>query len=215
MDRRFLLVAACVAALLLAAGLLGADRPIAEWVRASGIAQARVFDWGLLALDSVTGLRTFALAWVAIVAGTLALRQQRHLRVGYALLAAGIVQLAALHTMMLAKDYFGRLRPYEVLQAGDWSRMWNAGGGSFPSGHSALYFGLLLPLAAACAKRWQRALLIAIPLFVVLARIDLEKHFLSDVSASALMVALYALFAAWLTERWLPPPSRAASIRPL
>jgi membrane-associated phospholipid phosphatase len=131
------------------------------------------------------------------------------LGLGLALVAAGLVQLAAIHTMLLAKDYFGRLRPHELLSAADGTKAWFASGSSFPSGHSAFYFGLLLPLAAACPVRWLRWLLIAIPLYAVLARIDMAKHFLSDVSASALMVSIYALAAAWLTARWLPPPARA------
>ena len=211
MDRRFLLGAAIIAAVLMAVGFAGFDRPLAEWVHASGIANARVFDGGLLALDTVSGMRVwiFALGWIAVVGGAIELRRERRVRLGYSLLAAGLVQLAALETMVAGKDIFGRHRPYEVLASGDWSNVWFAGGGSYPSGHSAFYFGLLLPLAAACPVRWLRWLLVAIPVYVVLARIDLEKHFLSDVSASALMVALYALFAAWLTERWLPAPRRA------
>ncbi|HKE47100.1 MAG TPA: phosphatase PAP2 family protein [Rhodanobacteraceae bacterium] len=211
MDRRFLLGAALIAAVLMTVGFLGADRPLAEWVHASGIANARFFDWGLYALDTVSGMRfwIFAIGWIAIVAGAIELRSGRRIRLGHTLLTAGIVQLAALETMVAGKDFFGRHRPYEVLASGDWTQVWFAGGGSFPSGHSAFYFGLLLPLAAACPIRWLRYVLVAIPVYVVLARIDLEKHFLSDVSASALMVALYALFAAWLTERWLPAPKRA------
>ena len=65
----------------------------------------------------------------------------------------------------------------------------------------------MLPLAAACPTRWARVLLIAVPLFVVLARIDLAKHFVSDVSTSALIAAVYALIAATLSRRWLPAPS--------
>jgi hypothetical protein len=56
MDRRFLLGAALVAALVMAAGLAGLDRPLAEWVRAGGIENARFFQWGLAALDVVSGL---------------------------------------------------------------------------------------------------------------------------------------------------------------
>jgi membrane-associated phospholipid phosphatase len=211
MDRRFLLGAALIAAVLVTVGFLGADQPLAEWVHASGIANARFFEWGLLALDTVSGMRfwIFAIGWIAIVAGAIELRGGRRVRLGYTLVTAGIVQLAALETMVAGKDFFGRHRPYEVLASGDWPHVWFAGGGSFPSGHSAFYFGLLLPLAAACPTRWLRYVLVAIPVYVVLARIDLEKHFLSDVSASALMVAVYALFAAWLTERWLPAPKRA------
>ena len=208
MDHRFLLGAALVAALFLAAGLAGLDRPLAEWVHASGIENARLFAWGLAALDVVSGLRIWicALPWVAILIGTFELRLQRRVRLGYALLAAGLVQTAAIETMITGKELFGRLRPVQVLASGDWSHVWFAGGESFPSGHSAFYFGLLLPLAAACPIRWLRIVLVAIPVYVGLARIDLAKHFVSDVAASALMVSIYALVAAWLIRRWLPAP---------
>jgi membrane-associated phospholipid phosphatase len=209
MDRRFLLLFALAAAACMALGFAGLDRPIADWVRASGIENAPFFVWGLAALDTVTILHLFVVPWIAIVAGTMLLRAERRTRLGLALVAAGLVQLAAIHTMLLAKDYFGRLRPHELLSAADGTKAWFASGSSFPSGHSAFYFGLLLPLAAACPVRWLRWLLIAIPLYAVLARIDMAKHFLSDVSASALMVSIYALAAAWLTARWLPPPARA------
>jgi membrane-associated phospholipid phosphatase len=210
MDRRFLLGVAIVAALLVAIGFLGFDRPFAEWIHASGIEDARFFSWGLIALDVDSGMRVciWAVGWVAIVIGTLELRSQRRVRLGHALIAAGLVQFATLQTMTFGKDFFGRLRPEQVLASGDWSHAWFAGGVSFPSGHSAFYFGLLLPLAAACPIRWLRMLLIAIPIYVVLARIDLAKHFLSDVSTSALLAAIYALVAATLVRRWLPAPAR-------
>jgi len=211
MDRRFLLIAAVVAATCFCLGVAGLDRPLAEWVHASGLENARFFVWGLATLDVVFGLRIWIclLPWLAILIGTVELRLQRRVRLGYALIAAGLVQTAAIETMITAKDFFGRVRPFKVFEAGDWSHVWFAGGDSFPSGHSAFYFGLLLPLAAACPIRWLRWVLVAIPLYVVLARIDMAKHFLSDVSASALMVSIYALVAAWLTARWLPPPARA------
>ena len=209
MDRRFLVIFALVAAACMALGFAGLDRPIADGVRASGIENARFFVWGLAALDTVTVLHLFVVPWIAIVGGALLLRRERRQRLGLTLITAGLVQLAAIHTMLLAKDYFGRLRPYELLSAADGARAWFASGSSFPSGHSAFYFGLLLPLAAACPIRWLRWVLVVIPLYVVLARIDMAKHFLSDVCASALVVSIYALVAAWLTARWLPPPARA------
>jgi membrane-associated phospholipid phosphatase len=211
MDLRFLVIAALIAGALAAFGFAGLDRPLAEWVHASGLENARFFVWGLAALDVVSGLRVWicALPWVAILIGTIELRLERRMRLGYALIAAGLVQTAAIETMITAKDLFGRLRPFKEFEAGDWSHVWFVGGDSFPSGHSAFYFGLLLPLAAACPIRWLRALLVAIPIYVVLARIDMARHFLSDVSTSALMVSVYALLAAWLTARWLPPPARA------
>lgn len=206
MDRRLLGWVALAGALLMALGLLGVDRPLAEWVRASGLEQARVFSWGLGALDVASGMHLwFWLAGMLVLAIGLAVAVwRRDLRWPRALVAAACVQFACIGTMILGKGWFGRLRPAQVLDSGDWSPLWFAGGSSFPSGHSAFYFGLLLPLAAACPMRWLRALLLAIPLYVAIARIDLAKHFLSDVSASALMAALYALLVATLARRWLP-----------
>ena len=210
MDRRLLAWTAAVAALMVAIGLLGLDRPIAEWVRASGVENAGVFSWGLAALDTISGISLwFWLAGcVALAVGVIGLAIARHAHWPRAFLAAGVIQIATLHTMMFGKDSFGRLRPHQVLESGDWSHVWHVGGGSFPSGHSAFYFGLLLPLAAACPIRWLRIVLVAIPVYVVLARIDLAKHFLSDVSMSALIVALYSLLVATLARRWLPAPTK-------
>jgi membrane-associated phospholipid phosphatase len=211
MDRRLLLGVAVVAALLMAAGLLGVDRPLAEWIRASGIEDARIFSWGLIALDTVSGMRVWIwlLGCVALAIGLLEIRRRRDGRLGYALVTAAVVQFATLETMIIGKDFFGRLRPHEVLSSGDWSHVWFAGGVSYPSGHSAFYFGVLLPLAAACTIRWLRVLLIAIAVYVVLARVDMAKHFLSDISASALVAAIYALIAAVLVKRWLAAPARS------
>jgi len=211
MDRRLLAWTAAIAALSIAAGLLGLDRPIAEWVHASGIEQARVFAYGLMALDTTTALSAWfwGFGCAALAVGLIGLAVRRNDRWPRALITAAVVQLATIQTMILGKDHFGRLRPQQVLETGDWSHVWFAGGNSFPSGHSAFYFGLLLPLAAACPIRWLRALLIAIPVYVVLARIDLAKHFLSDVSASVLIASVYALIVATAIRRWLPAPARA------
>jgi membrane-associated phospholipid phosphatase len=211
MDRRLLGWVAAVSALLVAVGLAGIDRPLAQWVHDSGIGNAHVFEGGLAVLDFAGGLHLwFWLAGcTALAIGVVGLSRWRLARWPRAFLVAGALQIVTLHTMILGKTYFGRLRPVQVLESGDWSALWFVGGGSFPSGHSAFYFGLLLPLAAACPIRWLRNLLLAIPVFVVLARIDLERHFLSDVAASALIAAAYALLVATLARRWLPAPTTA------
>lgn len=212
MNRRLLCVVALIGALLMAAGLSGLDRPLAEWVHGSGIEQARVFAVGLGTLDWLAGMRLWF--WfaggVALAVGLIGIALYRQARWPRMLFVAGAVQYLCIATMIAGKNHFGRLRPQQVLAAGDWSHVWFAGGVSFPSGHSAFYFGLLLPLAAAVRPPWLRALLLAIPIFAVLARIDLARHFLSDVSASALMAALYALAVSYAVRRWLPPPRPAA-----
>lgn len=212
MNRHLLAWVAAVFASLAAIGLLGVDRPLAEWVHSSGIEQSALFAWGLAGFDVISGISLWF--WLAgccaLAIGAVGFALQREARWPRAFLAAGVVQMATLETMILGKHHFGRLRPQQVFESGDWSHVWFVGGGSFPSGHSAFYFGLLLPLAAACPIRWLRNLLLAIPIYVILARIDLAKHFLSDVSTSAVIAALYALLVATLARRWLTPPVYAA-----
>ena len=206
MNRRFLTVVAVVFAVLCAIGLAGADRPIAEWVHGSGFEQADVFSKTLKALDTVFGLHVWywLAGCVALALGIGGLAFARGARWPFVLVAAALVQFATIGSMIAGKNHFGRLRPQQVLEAGDWSHVWFVGGGSFPSGHSAFYFGLLLPLAAACPRRWHGALLLSIAVFAIVARIDLANHFLSDVSMSALLAALYSLAAAAVARRWLP-----------
>ena len=208
MNRRVILITLLLAAALCALGYFGVDRPLAEWVRASGVENAGLFVYGLGTLDWISGnaFSIWLLGGLAFVLGAIGWALRRAARWPRVVLAAALVQYATIVTMIIGKDHFGRLRPYQVLASGDWTHVWFAGGVSFPSGHSAFYFGLLLPLAAACPQRWQRALLLAIPLFVVLARIDLAKHFLSDVSMSACLASIYALIVASLLRHWLPPP---------
>ena len=215
MNRRLLVWIALVAGCFMAAGLLWLDRPLAQWLRASGLEQAPVFARGLGALDVVAGIHVWLwlAGWSAFAIGCVGFALRRDDRWPRVFIAAWLVQLATLATMIAGKQYFGRLRPRQVLESGDWSLLWFVSGGSFPSGHAAFYFGLLLPLAAACPMRRLRAVLIAIPVYVALARVDLAHHFLSDVAASALIAAVYAWLIATLAGRRLPRPASAGADR--
>ena len=210
MNQRFLLVTAVIAAILVAIGLLVVDIPLAHWVHVGGFENAPLFVEGLSLLDRVVGIRVWywIAAAVCIPLGLLGLALASRLRLSRglptAILAAGIVQAATIGTMMIGKNVFGRLRPQELFEVGDWSTVWFSGGGSFPSGHASFYFGLFLPLAASAPRAWQRIGLIAIPLFVALARLDMSRHFLSDVSMSVLVAAGWSLLLAATMRRWWP-----------
>ena len=210
MSRRFLAISVLVAAIALVAGLLALDVPIVFAVHASEFENLPLFVDGLHLLDSAFGMRvSYWLApGVCLTLGLVALRLARANRLSQvlatAIVSAGLVQAATIGAMMLGKNAFGRLRPVQLLESGDWSLIWFAGGGSFPSGHSAFYFGLFLPLAASAPRVWQRAVLLTIPFFAIAARIDMSKHFLSDVSASALIAACLALLAASCLPRSAP-----------
>lgn len=116
------------------------------------------------------------------------------------------------------KPAFGRLRPFQIEQA-DWVDRFFAGGGSFPSGHTAFYFGLCLPLAWAW-PRWRIPLLLP-ACFMAVARVLVNDHFAGDVlgslaitcGACAALIALLQRYArlervgATRISRWPAPPS--------
>ena len=212
MNPRVLIGVGIAALVLCGIGLVWIDYPLARWVHASGHEDAAVFRETLAILDALLGMHVWywlaactfvVLGLVGMLFGT---RVRLPARLAPALLAAGLVQATTLGLMILGKAHFGRLRPPEVFASGDWSNIWFVGGGSFPSGHSAFYFGLLLPLAAAVPRGWQRIGLLAIPLFVICARLNLSRHFLSDVCASAAIAAGVALMIRLGMRRWLPDP---------
>ncbi len=210
MNQRFLLAVALVAATLVAIGLLVLDVPLARWIHASGYESAGFFVHGLGLLDQVFGIRVWYWLAAAVciplgLAGMLVAARTRLPRQPWlAIFTAGVVQAGTIGAMMLGKNLFGRLRPEQLFESGDWTTVWFSGGGSFPSGHASFYFGLFLPLAASAPRAWQRIVLSAIPVFVALARLDMNRHFISDVSASALVAALLALLMVVLVRRWQP-----------
>ncbi|MGI4735003.1 MAG: phosphatase PAP2 family protein [Janthinobacterium lividum] len=71
---------------------------------------------------------------------------------------------------------------------------------SFPSGHTAIYWSLFLPLAVAF-PRWRLPLL-ALPALVALGRLVLEQHYLSDVWAAIWLVAAWTMLFG-LLRRWM------------
>jgi membrane-associated phospholipid phosphatase len=113
------------------------------------------------------------------------------------------VQLATIEAGSYLKVLFGRLRPYQLLERNDWSHAWFSGGNSFPSGHVAYFWGLFLPLA--CLYPKYGVPLLVVPVFIALARIDENVHFLSDVLGSIALAALMTLLGAVLLGRWIRP----------
>lgn len=220
MSKRLLVTTALVALTLMLAGLLWLDVPLARWLHDSGLAQSPFLISALDLLDTVSGYKVsyWLAAAICAVSGTsllvLSRSTRRYWTLGQALLSAGLVQASTNLLLILGKNTFGRLRPLQLLESADWSVMWFVGGGSFPSGHGAFYFGLLVPLAASTSKIWLRVLLLGIAVFVVLTRINMERHFLSDVAASALIAASVALALRFLLQQFkatasLAPPAKS------
>ncbi len=192
---------AVLVAVLLALSALSivfADVPVARWVAGLPAGVHGFFGTGTGWLDTLSGKRLddgwlgLGLTWIALLVA---------LRPAWRPLARVLVLVALTNTGAhfaagLLKPVFGRLRPYEI-EASGWVDRFFTGGTSFPSGHAAFYWGLLLPLAWGL-PRWRIPLLLP-ALFVVVARVLENRHFVGDVLAGmALALAVSSCLCALL-----------------
>lgn len=88
-------------------------------------------------------------------------------------------------TVNIAKFTFARSRPYEMDGAHDFDFL-HRGATSFPSGHASTAFALITPWVVYYPSIATYALL-SIPVGTSIARIAKGKHWLTDVSAGALI----------------------------
>lgn len=181
-----------------AAGILGLDTVVAQATAARSAVEATL---GMLVdafdLVALKGISSFLLSFVLIVVAGALLALKR--RGGWALFYVGLVQFLSTTIADLSKPPFGRLRPYEAMPDGVGLDRWFAGGQSFPSGHTAFYFGLFVPLIIL----WPRytALWLAVPLIVATQRIVAHDHYLSDVAASIGLATLLSVALAGVAQR--------------
>lgn len=190
-----------VSTILMIAGLLGLDRLVAVYFHESGHQGAWLFVQGTILFDTVTGkdISKFLPGLVLIAAALVMLAVPRSRRLGWSTLFVGSVQLLGTLVTGVAKNFFDRLRPFQVLERGDWSHVWFMDGTAFPSGHAGYYFGLFLPLAW-LFPRWRWPLILA-PWFIAIARVNANDHFVSDVAASMVIVGLLTLLMARVTRQ--------------
>jgi len=199
---------AAVAIVLACISVVAIDRGIALAVHDSGIESASIIVRTRELLDTFTGygfrdIGDLLLGGSLGACGLLWAVARRSDATARALIFTGVVQLATIAATSHLKGLFGRLRPYQLIERGDWSQIWFAGGTSFPSGHVAFFWGLFLPLAYLFPR--YRLPLLVIPVFIAFARIVDNVHFLSDVLGSIALAALVTLLAAVLLSRWIRP----------
>jgi membrane-associated phospholipid phosphatase len=203
---------AAIAIALACLSTFAMDRGIALAVHGSGIESAAIMVRAREILDTLTGYRfsgigDLLLGGCLAAVGSIWAVARRSDATARAMIFTGLVQLATITAAAQVKGLFGRLRPYQLIERGDWSQIWFAGGTSFPSGHVAFYWGLFLPLAYLYPR--YRLPLLAIPVFIAFARLDENVHFLSDVLGSIALAALITLLAAVLLGRWIRPAAAA------
>jgi membrane-associated phospholipid phosphatase len=218
MNRRQLAIFAAFCATIALISIFAFDRTLATLVHESGFENAAFFVDGRSILDVFTGrglvgahvaLGQFALGGLFIVVGLIGLAIPRVRYAARAFIFTGVVQWLTISIGWQIKEIFGRLRPFQVFERDDWSHIWFMGSNSFPSGHNAFFWGLFVPLIYAFPR--ARIPLLIIPVFIALARIDENYHFLSDVLASVALASILTLIVGWILRKWLTRHSDAAS----
>ncbi|HYJ30669.1 MAG TPA: phosphatase PAP2 family protein [Allosphingosinicella sp.] len=183
-------------ALLAAAGLAGLDQIVAGSLSEGAVDS--FWGRGVTLLDGLAlrDVGDFLLGFALVLAGLLLLVMASTRSIGFPLLYVGLVQLLAYVAADMSKPWFGRVRPSEALSGSD---LWFAAGNSFPSGHTAFYAGLFLPLILLFPR--LSPLWAIPPLFVAAARVMERDHYLSDVSASLALAAALAALLAFVAEK--------------
>ena len=95
-------------------------------------------------------------------------------------------------TVNISKFVFARSRPYEDDGPHDFD-FFHPGETSFPSGHASTAFALIVPWVSYYPNAFTYSLL-AIPIGTSIARIAHGKHWLSDVTAGALIGTYWARY---------------------
>jgi membrane-associated phospholipid phosphatase len=202
---RSLLLVAAAAALVTLLGIAVLDAPLARVIGADaaksdgGDALAAVVE----KLDLVTGMtwpKKEQLASALIVAGGVLWWWRP--RVAHAFLLLGVTHAIARTFGGELKPLFGRLRPTEALARGHVDdSFWWEGGIAFPSGHVAHYAAIAFTVAYLFPR--ARIAAFAVLGFIVVARVGVNAHFLSDAAGSVTIAALACAGAAAALARLL------------
>jgi len=216
MNRRQLLLFFLIAVILTFVGIFVFDQPVAAFAQRTGGRQSVVLQQGTHWLEVASGfpipqIGRFFLAYLLLGGAALLFIARSTRPLAWIFLFIGSTHLVARLIAGSLKNVFNRLRPFEVIDAGNWDwHFFGDHGSSFPSGHSAHFWSLFLPLAYLFPRyRW---LFFVIPVFITIARVGVNDHWCSDVIASAGIAALITLLFAWLYR--IKTPQAAMDERP-
>src|SRR5687767_5653031 len=150
MNRRQIVYSIVVALALTLLSIFLFDQPIAAFVQKVDGRSSVILQQGTSFLEVVSGfpINRFALSYALLAASAILFVWKSTRAAAWMLLFIGSAQFVTRIMAGTLKNVFHRLRPFEVIEAGNWD--WNffgERGSSFPSGHSAHFWGLFFPLA--------------------------------------------------------------------
>ncbi len=181
-----LLVVAAITAVITGLCIVTIDQPIARWI--GGYARLELWDRVLDGLEWALLLPVHKYASMFVLAigllATMAVPRWRDQAAVWMYFAG--VHIISRFAMNHLKVETGRLRPSEWLAKGG-DTFWRDDGFSFPSGHVVLFASVVIPAAVI----WPRTRpLLAIVGFVMIARLAVNAHFVSDVIGAITLVTL-------------------------
>jgi membrane-associated phospholipid phosphatase len=185
------------------------DQPIAAFVQRMGGRSSVILQQGTSFLEVISGfpIAKYALTYALLTAGLILFAWKSTRSIAWMLMFIACAQFVTRIAAGTLKGVFERLRPFEVIQAGNWDwKFFSGRGNSFPSGHAAHFWGLFFPLAFLFPR--YRIPLLIIPLFISVARVGVNDHWCSDVLGSIAIAAAVTLFFIWLFRM---KPAQAAS----
>lgn len=169
-------------------------------------------DEGYAAVVKPQILRMPAL-WFLLIMGFIIGRWGLRQRWATLFLVVLLTHIASSLVANVLKGTVHRLRPEVLFAAGYHGMGFGAASGpndSFPSGHVAVYFSLFMPLAVAF-PRWRVPLLV-LPSLILLGRLVLGEHYLSDVWFSLWLVTGFTyLFGLLARPRVTSPAAPVAA----
>jgi membrane-associated phospholipid phosphatase len=199
MNKRQIVYSLFVAVALTLLSIFFLDQPIAAFVQRAGGRQSVILQEGTHWLEVASGfpIQRYFLSYLLLGASALLFISQSTRPIAWMLLFIGAAQLVTRLGAGTLKNVFTRLRPFEVIQAGNWDwKFFGDHGSSFPSGHGAHFWGLFFPLVFLFPR--YRIPLLILPLFITVARPGVNDHWCSDVFASIAIAALITVVFIWL-----------------
>ena len=189
-TRAQLLALAIASTVIAALAMVLIDLPAARWIGAHE--QSALWTPVVKFLEVPAGISPSDWTAPIVLTGgvllTLAVARWRRHATAWMYLA--VVYLLTRNLMAWGKTLTGRYRPYQWLALGGGTFGHLGDGVSFPSGHVVVFAGLVLPLALIAPRTRP---LLAVVAFIMVARVAMLAHFVSDVFAGLALTA----FVAW------------------
>jgi membrane-associated phospholipid phosphatase len=180
------------------------DQPLALWIDKNLLSIQPIFLGMTHTSEVLTGfpISKYLPAFVALGIGVAIHGFTRSINTARYFYFVGLTFFFSRIVAGTVKNLFLRSRPISLLENREQTDTFFVdGGNSFPSGHTAHYWGLLLPLAILFPK--YRVALLIIASILSLARVVVNHHYLGDVLASVMVSYLVCIiFKKLFIERY-------------